>query len=62
MGLFSFLKLFLTELRPYMFAYLNDIKNVTSLDVVWETDFGMPSAHMILVVSLYYAYKVLFYC
>jgi len=45
-----------------MFAYLNDIKDVSSLDVVWETDFGMPSAHMILVVSLYYAYKVLFYC
>ena len=27
-----------------------------------ETDYGMPSAHMILVVSVYYIYKVVFYC
>lgn len=31
---------------------------------VWEceADYGMPSAHMILVVSTYYLCKVLFYC
>ena len=59
-GLFSFLKLFLAELRPYMFSRINKYQNVGPWDC--EADFGMPSAHMILVVSMYYLYKVLFFC
>lgn len=59
-GLFSFLKMFLGELRPYMFAQVFTSSTVSPWDC--ETDFGMPSAHMILVVSTYYAYKIVFYC
>ena len=59
-GLFSFLKLFLEELRPFMFSILYDEGKVEAWDC--ETDYGMPSAHMIFVVSVYYFYKVVFYC
>lgn len=59
-ALFSFLKLFTTELRPYMYSYLVSVGNVKTWDC--ETDFGMPSGHMIFVIALYYIYKVEFFC
>lgn len=59
-GLFSFLKLFLAEIRPYMFAAAENLDKVETWDC--EADFGMPSAHMIVVVAIYYSYKVVFFC
>ena len=58
--LFSFLKLVVVEVRPFMFSYFYKIGTVKVFDC--EPDFGMPSAHMFFTVSLFYLYKIHFFC
>lgn len=43
-----------------MFSYYNKIGKIKIFDC--ETDFGMPSAHMFFTISLFYMYKIHFFC
>ena len=55
----NWLKLLFGELRPFMYARLHGMDDVEIIDC--ETDFGMPSGHVFLVVSLYYLFKETFF-
>ncbi len=58
-GIFSFLKIFFIEIRPYLLEFILTKSKLKFYDC--ETGFGMPSGHVFTSLCLYYIYKINFF-